>query len=324
MKRSTLLKGAAAAALACLAGPGVHAQAYPTKTVRMLVGFVAGGGTDSIARQFAKELQSVIGQPVVVENRTGANGMIATQELVKAPADGYTIMLTISSHITNGLLYKTAWDPQRDVTPLSVVATVPFVLTASPALKADNLQELLRAVKARPDGLSYGSAGSGSPPHLFQELLDQMAGTRTRHIPYKGSAPAMTDLLAGHIDLLWLTTVQALPYLKDGRLKPLAISTTTRSPVVPNVPTVSEAGVPGFDADMWWGFVAPKGVPDNVAATLQKAFATIVASRGMRESLMAQGAVPVGGTQAEFRDLLVREHTKWERIVRERGIKGGE
>lgn len=325
MRSSIALKFLVAAALSALLLSHARADVYPNKPIRLLVGFVAGGGTDAIARQFAKELQTTLGQPVIVENRTGANGIIATQDLVRSPADGYTIMIAISSLVTNAFLYpKIAYDPMKDVTPLSVVATVPFVLTANPSIQVANIRELLALAKARPDGLSYGSAGSGSPPHLFQELMDQMAGIKTRHIPYKGSAPAMTDLLAGHLDLLWLTTVQALPYLKDGRLKPLAVSTTQPSPALPTVPTLNAAGVPGYDADMWWGFIAPKDLPKPIASILASAFSKIVASPSMRNNLVAQGAIPVGSTQEEFRALLEKEHEKWGRIVRERGIKGTE
>lgn len=325
MKRSKFLCAAVLTALSLGAVPLATAQTYPNKPLRVLVGFTPGGGTDSIARVFAKELAQVLAQPVVAENRPGANGMIATNALVKAAPDGYTIMLTISSHVTNGLLYpKISYDPMADIAPISVVATVPFVLTANPALKANDVQELLRLARSKPGDLSYGSAGSGSPPHLFQELMNQMADVKTTHVPYKGSAPAMTDLLGNQISLLWLTTVQSLPFLKDGRLKAFAVSTSKRSAVIPNVPTLAEAGVPGYDADMWWGFIAPKGTPPAIVDVLQAAFAKIVASPSMREQLVAQGAEPVGGTPAEFWDLLRREHQKWGRIVRERNIRGGD
>ncbi|MFF7058114.1 Bug family tripartite tricarboxylate transporter substrate binding protein [Achromobacter spanius] len=297
------------------------ANAASEKPLRILVGFSAGGGTDQVARIFGAALQKELGQTVVVENRSGANGVIATQDLVKSEPDGNTIMIAVNSLVTNELLYKNlSYRVEKDVTPISLVSTVPFVLTSRKSFPATNLAELIAYAKANPGKVTYGSAGVGSPPHLFQELFDEMAGIKTSHVPYKGSAPAMADVLGGHIDLLWLTTLQAAPNLKDKLLRPLAVSSLKRSAVLPDVPTVDESGVKGYDADMWWGFVAPAHLPEEKLRRLESAFANIVKSPDMRAKLAELGSIPWGSSSAEFANVINRENEKWRPLIKSRNI----
>ena len=316
----SLIRNTLKIALLTLAAAGA-AHAQDNKSMRLLVGFSAGGGTDQVARLFANALQEELKQTVIVENRTGANGVIAIQELIKSPPDGNTIMITINSLVTNELMYKELpYTVKNDITPISLVSTVPFVLTANQNFPAKSVAELIAHAKANPGKVTYGSAGVGSPPHLFQELFDQMAGIQTTHVPYRGSGPAVADLLGGHIDLIWLTTLQAMPHLKEGRLHSFALSSRERSDAVPDIPTLDEEGVKGYAADMWWGFVGPSGMPEDTLRKLEQAFRNVVASREIQEKLAELGSVPQGTTSEEFSAILTEENSKWEPLIRSLGI----
>lgn len=310
-----------ASTLAVSAASPAAEAAYPDKPIRLLVGFPPGGGTDMLARYVAQQLGKSLAQSVVVENRGGANGVIATTELSRSAPDGYTLMLTISSHITNGLLYKDLpYDVLKDFTPISVVATSPFVLLANPALPANSVAELIALAKAKPGSINFGSPGNGSTQHLSHELMNQMAGVQMTHVAYRGGGPAMNDLLSGQVSLMFLTTVQSLPFLQDKRLKALAVSSDKRAAVLPNVPTVAET-VPGYDSDVWFGVIAPAGTPPAIADKLGKDIAGIVHRPETQKWLAQQGAVPVGGTPAEFAALMKSEYAKWADVFKKTGIK---
>jgi tripartite-type tricarboxylate transporter receptor subunit TctC len=311
----------AASALAFGTAPGGAQAAYPDKPLRLIVGFPPGGGTDMLARYLAQQLGKSLGQSVVVENRGGANGVIGTTELARSAPDGYTLMVTISSHITNGLLYKDLpYNVLKDFAPVSGVATSPFVLLANPNLPANNVAELIALAKAKPGSINFGSPGNGSTQHLSHELMNQMAGIQMTHVAYRGGGPAMNDLLAGQVSLMFLTTVQSLPFLKDKRLKALAVSSAQRAAVLPDVPTVAET-IPGYESDVWFGVIAPAGTPKGIIDKLNKDIVAIVRKPETQQWLARQGAVPVGDTPEEFASLMKSEYAKWTDVFKKTGIK---
>jgi tripartite-type tricarboxylate transporter receptor subunit TctC len=320
MKSSFLFRLALGCCLAVSAAAS-FAQSYPAKPVKMLVGFPPGGGTDVVARSLAAELSKSLGQQFIVENKGGANGVIATTELAKAPADGYTLMMTISSHVTNTVLYPKLNYELKDFQPISIVATSPFVLIAHPSFKPNNVNELVTLAKAKANSVDYGSPGPGSTQHLSMELMSLMAGVQMTHIAYKGGAPALTDLLAGQIPLMFMTTVQSLPFLKDKKVKALAVSTAKRTPVLPDVPTIAESGVAGYESDVWFGVIAPAGTPRPIVDKLHAEIVRIVKTPEMQKSLAGQGAEPVGNTPGEFAALIKAEHAKWADVIKRTGIK---
>lgn len=305
-------------AMAALTG---QAQTYPVKPIKLLVGFPPGGGTDALARGLAVDLSKALGQQVIVDNRGGANGVIATSELAKAPADGYTLMMTISSHVTNVLLYPKLSYELKDFQPVSLVATSPFVLIAHPSFPPNNIKELLTLAKAKDKAVDFGSPGAGSTQHLSMELMNVMAGVKMTHIPYKGGAPALTDLLAGQVPLMFLTTVQSLPFLKEKKVKALAVSTAHRTPVLRDVPTIAEAGVPGYESDVWFGVIAPGGTPKAVVDRLNTEIVRILKTPEMQKNLAEQGAEPVGSSPEQFGALIKSEYAKWADLIKRTGIK---
>jgi tripartite-type tricarboxylate transporter receptor subunit TctC len=317
--RAGLSGAVAGAALALFATSA--AVAYPEKPIRLIVGFPPGGGADIIARAIGPELGKSLGQTVVVDNRAGANGIIATQALASAPADGYTLMLTISSHVTNALLYpKAPYDTLKDFAPVSLVATSPFILVANPSLPANNVTELVALAKAKPGSINYGSPGNGSTQHLFHELMNLSAGVTMTHVAYKGGAPMLTDLLAGYVTLGYTTPLFSQGYLKQNKLKALAVSSRQRTAMLPNVPTVGES-IPGYEAEVWYGVIAPAAAPKPIVAKLAAEMARIVRSPAMMEQLTTQAAEPVGSTPEQFAATIESEHQKWSAVIKKTGIK---
>ncbi|HEY8612974.1 MAG TPA: tripartite tricarboxylate transporter substrate binding protein [Roseomonas sp.] len=306
-----------------------HAQApdYPTRPVRIIVGFPPGGASDILGRAVAQELTKALaqpghtsGQPFVVENRGGANSLIATQELIRAAPDGHTLMMTHASYVTNALFYPGhPYDPARDATGIATVARSPFVLLANPSLGARSMAELIRMAKAKPGGINYASPGMGSMQHLSHALLDSQADIRLTHVPYNGGGPALNDLIAGHVSLMFSTTVQAAPFIQGGQLIPIAVSSARRLPILPEVPAIAET-VPGFESDLWHGIIGPKGIPERTVARLNEVVGRIVGSPEMRARLAAQGTEPFLTTPAEFAALLASETEKWARVLREAGV----
>jgi tripartite-type tricarboxylate transporter receptor subunit TctC len=299
------------------------AQSYPAKPIRLVVPFPAGGTTDILARAVAQRLTDDWGQPVVVDNRPGAGGNIGTELVAKAAPDGYTLeMGTVGTHAINASLYaKLPYDPVKDFAPVILVAGVPNVLVVNPAVPATTLQELIAYAKANPGKLNFASPGNGTSGHLCGELFKVMAGVQMAHVPYKGSAPALHDLIGGQVQLMFDNLPSALPQIKAGKLRALAVTSTTRAPALPDVPTLAEAGVPGYAAASWFGLFAPAGTPPAVVAKVNTAVAHWLASPEAKEKLLAAGADPAGGSPEDFARHVAAEATKWAKVVRESGAK---
>lgn len=306
----------AALATAALALPA-FGQVFPVKPLRLLVGFAPGGSTDVIARDFAAELSKGLGQPVVVENKIGANGIVASDLLAKSPPDGYTLQLVIPSNVTNAFLYsKLPYDGRNYFTPVAIIAKAPLVLTVSPALGVNNLKEFISRARAVPGALNSGASGSGSTPSLALDMLAQMAGFRTTSVNYPGSSPQMLGLLRNDVQVAFVTTVQALPYIQDNRLKALAVSSKTRHPLLPDVPSVQEAGVPGYENVTWYGIFASPGTPASIVVKLNAELTRISNLPSMQSRLMAQGADSASSSVRQFQDFVAGEFSKWEQFFK--------
>jgi tripartite-type tricarboxylate transporter receptor subunit TctC len=320
MRRRTL--AAAAAALLAAAKPAAAQAAYPSRPVRLLVGFPPGGSTDIFARTIGEPLAAALGQPVVVENRGGAGGNIASDLVAKAAPDGHTLLMAISAHVTNRTLYPNLpYDPVRDFTPISLVCRVPFAVLVHPSFPARSVADLLRLARQRPGEIAYATAGTGSTQHLAGELLNRMAGVQLNHVGYRGGASALTDLVAGTVPVALLTTTQVLPQLREGRVRALAVTSPGRSPMFPDLPTLAESGVPGYEADVWYGVLAPAGVPAPIVGRLHAEIARILALPATRDRFAAQDAVILNGSPQDLAALMAAEDAKWPRIIREAGIR---
>jgi len=308
--------------LFALYAPAAAAQDYPKAPIHMLVGFPPGASTDIFARMLGVEMQKAWGQAVVIENKGGANGIIATTDLAKAPPDGYRLMFTLSSHVTNALYYKKLpYDIAKDFAPVTLAMRTPWLLVSTPSFPANNIGELIALAKARPGELNYGSAGEGSAPHLTTVMFALMAGIRLTHVPYKGSGPALLDLLGGQIPLLFATIPTVQAQLAQGKVKPLGIGTLKRVPTLPNVPTIDESGVPGFEADVWFGIIAPAGTPAPIVKKIQLEVARSLAKPEIISVLNAQSAEPIGSTPEEFDRILKTEYARWRKTFSEAKIK---
>jgi tripartite-type tricarboxylate transporter receptor subunit TctC len=301
----------------------VWAQAdYPARPVRVIVPSPPGGGTDILARVLAQHFSKALGQPFVVENKPGAGNMIGIESVARSPGDGYTLLVTASTLALNSVLYKKVpYDPVRDFAPITLAATAPNVLVVNPALPAKSLAEFVALAKAKPGALSYGTPGIGTSPHLSMELLKSMAGIDLQHVPYRGTAAAVTDVIGGQIAATFANALTAKPHVDSGRVRALAVSGPSRVEAFPTVPTVAEAGVPGYEAMQWYGMVAPAGTPPQIIARLHAEAAKALQSSEMKEKLALDGAQPVGSTPAEFAALIRRELDKWTRVVRAAGIE---
>jgi tripartite-type tricarboxylate transporter receptor subunit TctC len=309
-------------ALAAVAMPlGAFAQAYPAKPITIVVPFAAGGTTDILARVIGQALTKDLGQSVIVDNRAGAGGNIGAQFAAKSPADGYTLFMgTVGTHAINQSLYKKLpFDPIKDFAPLTRVAMVPNLLVANPAKPYKNVKELIAYAKANPGKVNFGSSGSGSSIHLSGELFKAMAKVDMVHVPYKGSAPAVTDLLGGQIDVMFDNMPSAIQHVRNGRLRPLAVTTARRSPELPDVPTVAEAGVPGYEATSWFGMFAPAGTPAPVVARLNAALAKVLADPEVKKKLAEQGAEPYSEKPEQFAEFIRQETAKWSKVVKDSG-----
>ena len=292
------------------------AQAYPARPIRMIVPLAVGGTGDTLARTVGEEMSKILGQPFVIENRAGSGGALGTESVAKSPADGYTLLFASPAHVINPLLRPNSYDPVKDFEPISVIANTYMLLVAHPALPVTTLGELIAYAKRTPGRLNYGSAGSGSATHLNAELFKSMAGVFITHIPYRGSTPSRQALLAGEIELAVDGLLPALPFIKAGKLKALALCSSKRSSIAPEIPTMDEAGVKGYASDTWYGLVAPAGIPKEVLAALHGAAVKSLARPAVRERLQQQGADLVGGSPSEFRTLIESEVTTWTRIVK--------
>lgn len=288
----------------------------------MLVGFTPGGGTDIIARLLAQKLGERWGQPVVVENRAGAGGNIATEQVAKAAPDGHTLLMAFSSHASNPALYgKLPFDINRDFSSITLVASAPMVVTTNPKFQAKTLGELIAYARSHPDAVKFGSSGIGTPVHLAGELMMQLTGTQMVHVPYKGISLAMTAILAGEIDLTYVAVLSGLQHFKAGTLRPLAVASRSRYPALPDVPTAAEAGLSGFEVDFWYALIGPSGMPAPLVARIQRDVSAILTTPEMKESLLAQGCIASGGTPEELSALIRSEYALWSRVVKTAGVK---
>ena len=301
----------------------VHAQSYPTKPIRFVVGFTAGGASDITARIVGQKLTEHLGQPVIIDNRAGASGTIAGGIVAKAPADGYTLLSGATSILAiNPAIYaKLDYDPLRDFVPVSQTVSMPQLLVVHPSVKATTLKELIALAKAKPGELNYSSSGTGSSSHLAMELLKYMTGINVVHVPFKGSGQAMPNLLAGQVQLVFDPMPSSLPHVKSGRLRAIAISTATRSPAVPELPTVAESGVPGYESSLWYGVLLPAHTAPAIVARLNQTINAILRETDVGERFAGLGADPRGGTSAEFRQYISAEVIKWGKVIKAVGIR---
>jgi tripartite-type tricarboxylate transporter receptor subunit TctC len=299
------------------------AQTYPSKPIKWVVPFAAGGTTDILARTVGEKLSIALGQPVVVDNRPGAGGGVGADYTAKSAPDGYTIMGgTISTHAINALLYKSLpYDPIKDFVPITLIARVPNMLVINPDVPAKNVAELIALLKANPAKYTFASSGNGTSQHLSGELFKSMAGVEMQHIPYKGSPPALQDVVAGQVTMTFDNITTAWPLAKGGRLRALAVTTAKRSPVAPDVPTLAEAGLVGYEVGSWQGVFAPAGTPPDVIRRLNAEMVKIIQSPEVREKLIALGAEPVGDSPEEFAALVKSEVSKWADVVKKSGAR---
>jgi len=317
-----LLLGASLLALAAFAFAQAPA-AYPTKPIRLVVPFPPGGATDILAREVAKHLTDAWGQSVVVDNRPGAGGNIGSELVARSAPDGYTLeMGTVGTHAINASLYsKMPYDHVKDFVPVILVAGVPNVLEVNPSVPVNSVQELIAYAKANPGKLNFASSGSGTSIHLSGELFKVMAGVQMTHVPYKGSAPALSDLLGGQVQLMFDNLPPSLPQIKAGKLRALAVTSSTRAPALPDVPTVAEAGLPGFEASSWFGVLAPAGTPPAIVAKLNAEIAKWLTTPEAKEKLANVGANIASGTPEDFARHIQAETAKWAKVVKESGAK---
>jgi tripartite-type tricarboxylate transporter receptor subunit TctC len=326
MKRTILLASAvavAACAIGVAAAGDALAQTYPDRPIRMVVPFAAGGGSDSVGRAIAQRLSETLGQQVVVENRPGAGGSIGAGQVAKAAPDGYTLLLASTSELVQypNVSGNVPYDPQKDFAPIALIATVPLVLTAAEKLPVKSVQDVIDLARKSPGKLNYGSAGTGSTTHLAMALFAQMSKTEMVNVSYKGSAPVVTDLLGGQLDLAMPTMSAALPHAQGGKLKMLGVSTAKRAAALPNVPTIGDSGVPGYATGLWTGLMAPAGTPKPIIDRLHGLIATALKTPELQKMLAAQGAEPSGSTPEEFAAEITREFAVWRDVVKSTGIK---
>jgi tripartite-type tricarboxylate transporter receptor subunit TctC len=308
-------------AMLCFAAP-VLAQSYPSKPIRIVVPYPPGGFNDTLGRTLAAKFSEAWGQPAVVENKPGANTVIGVDYVAKSAPDGYTLLVVAFPFaVTPSLLKNMPYDTVKDFAPVILAAQSPNLLVVHPSLPVKTVGELIAAAKAKPGTLSYASTGNGSSNHISMELFKSLAGVQILHIPYKGSGPAVSDLLGGQVQLMFDNTPNVLPHVKAGKLRALGSSGPTRSPMTPDVPTVAEAGVAGYDVMVWFGLVAPAGTPREVVDKLNAEVRKILAMPDVRERFLAQGVEPLGSTPEQFGEHIKEQMAKWGKVVRDAGVK---
>jgi tripartite-type tricarboxylate transporter receptor subunit TctC len=315
-----LLSGALLVLAAATAGTS-FSQTYPSKPVRIIAPFAPGGGTDFIARLIAQKLTERIGQQVIVENKPGAGGNLGAEFAVKSPPDGYTLLLIAGSYTVNPSLYKLSFDPVNDISPIVQLSQGPFVVAVHPSVPAKTLKELIDYARREPDKLSYASAGSGSITHLASELFLDMAKIKMVHVPYKGTGPALNDTIAGNTQLIFGSVATTLQFIKSGRLRGLAVTTPQRITAAPELPTVAEAGVPGYEVVLWHGLVGPKGLPSGAVERINQAANDALKSKDVADLLATDGVAPAGGAPETFRALIKADIERWSKVVKQANIK---
>jgi tripartite-type tricarboxylate transporter receptor subunit TctC len=321
MRQARSLLLAVTGLLAALATPAPAQQDYPNRPIRLIIPFPAGGSNDIVGRAIATQMSERLGKQIVVDNRTGAGGVIGSELASKAAPDGYTILVISIAHTVNPWLYKLPYDPIKAFTPVGIMGTGTNVVTVHPSLQANSLKELLDMAKAKPGELSYASAGVGTFQHLGAELFKLEAKINLLHVPFRGGGPALVDVLGGHNKIMFSSLVQAVPHIKNGRLRALATGGKERVPALADVPTVSDAGVPGYEALNWWGLLAPAGTPPAIIARLNKALSDAQDAPEIQQQFEKEGAATRKMSSTEFGAFIESEMNKWERVVKEAGIK---
>lgn len=296
------------------------AQNYPAGPVRIIVPFPAGGGVDTAGRMLAQKLTETVGRPFVVDNRSGANGMIGSELVAKSPKDGYTLMVNGANFVTSPSLYpKSLYDPIRDFDAISLLAHAPNVVVVHPSLPVKSIRELIAFAKARPGEVLFAGSGSGSTPHLAGELFKTLTGTKMVHVPYRGTGPAITAILSGEVGSMFMPALTALPLIQSGRLRALAVTSLERLPALPDLPTVSEAGLKGYQSSQWYGLLAPAGTPADILSLLNGHTVKIMQSAEMKERMKNSGSVSVGSSRDVFSKFLQTEFAKWAKVIKESG-----
>jgi tripartite-type tricarboxylate transporter receptor subunit TctC len=323
MKKRHASSAAALVFLASMISAGASAQNYPDHPITLVVPYAAGGGNDVLARLVAERMSKSLGQQIVIENRGGAGGTIATRQVAKSAPDGYTLLIATSSLAINPSLYpNVGYDPRKDFAPVGLIASSSNVVLVHPSVSASSIAELIGLAKASPGKLNFASTGSGSSVHLAAELFASMAGIKLTHVPYRGSAPALTDLLGGHVDIMFGTLPPSVGLVRQGKLRALAVTGPQRSSALPELPTVAEAGLPGYEAVLHYGLVAAAGTPPPIIDKLNTALRAALAEEALQQRLAVEGAEPLPSTPEEYAADIDREEIKWSRIVRESGAKG--
>ncbi len=316
-----LVVPAALAILAATGGAAAAADSYPVRPVRLIVPFPPGGSNDIVGRVIGQQLGERLGKPVVIDNRGGAGGLIGTETAVKAQPDGYTLLIISVAYSYNPSLYKLPYDPVKAIAPVAQLGTGPNSLVVHPSVPANSVKELIALAKARPGQLNYATAGIGSFQHMSSEMFRIMSGVDIVHIPYKGGGPAMLAVIAGQAQISIGSLLQTLPHIRSGKLKALGIGGARRSPALPDVPTVAEAGVPGYEANNWWGIVAPAATPPAIVKRINTEVAAILATPETQKWFLSEGGEAVSRTPDEFRKWILSEMVKWGKVVKQAGIK---
>jgi tripartite-type tricarboxylate transporter receptor subunit TctC len=304
-----------------VSAPAMAQQKYPAKPVHIIVPFAPGGGSDFIARFAAQRLTEALGSQVIVENRPGAGGLLGIEQGVRADPDGYTLTLIASSYTVNAALYPLKYDPLADITPLVQISQGPMIIVANPKFPAKTTKELIALAKQKPGSINFASAGQGSITHMVVELFQSMAGIKMNHVPYKGTSPALTDTISGQTDILFSSTATALPHVKSGRLRAIAVTTAKRLPAEPEVPTLAESGVPGFDVALWHGLIGPKNLPRPVVERINGEVNKMLKIKETAAQLETDGVAPAGGSDQQFRDQIAKEIALWKDVVAKTGVK---
>jgi tripartite-type tricarboxylate transporter receptor subunit TctC len=309
-------------ALVCAGGAGLAlSQAYPAKPIRIIAPFAPGGGTDFIARVAAQKLTEVLGQQVIVDNRAGAGGTLGAEIGAKSPPDGYTYTLISGSYAVNPSLYKLNFDPVNDITAVIQMSQGPFLVVVHPSLPVKGIKELIALAKAKPNGLNYASSGQGSITHLATELFIDMAGIKMVHVPYKGTSPAITDTIAGQTQVLFGSVAATLPQMKSGRFRGIAVTTPKRIEAAPEIPTVNESGLKGYEVILWHGMIAPKGLPKPILDRVNGELNKILQNKDMQDKLAGDGVAAAGGTPEQFTALIKKDIDLWRKVVQKAGVK---
>lgn len=322
MKTNRLLASVCAALSIVSIVPVVQAQTYPTKPIKVFVGYAPGGAVDIVARTVGQKIASGLGQPIIVENKPGAGTNIAVRALIDSPPDGHTLMVSANALAANPALYQPSpFDPDRDIEPISLIGRVPVVIATSTTSEFDSLAKLVTAAKAKPGKISFASPGNGATPHLAVELFARAAGIDLQHVPYRGGSPAIVDVIGGQLPLVAVNALEVLPHVKSGKLRVLAVMSQKRTSIFPDAPTIAESGYPGFEAAVWYGFIAPKGTPKAVVEKVHGEVQKALKSQEVIDRMTAVGGEVSPATTEQFREMIRSERQRYEKLIREAKIK---